>query len=85
MRMLAEKQVILGSLLFLGGKFTVLEFSIYRFLKKLFLVIPGFLIVDKSQVFKKYRSLYSGIFDNSDFNKSMDLMSIMSTLFSSER
>lgn len=83
--MLTKQQIVFGNDLFIIAYFAVVKLSLNGFVKQLFLIIPGFFVINYAKVAEKYFGFYIGIFDSSDFRRSMDLMSIMSTLLNSER
>lgn len=85
MGMLAKEQIILSLLLGFYFQFSIGKFGGHGAFKQPFLEVPRFFVVDEPKVLKQDGYFYIGIFDNSDFSKSIDLMSIMSTWFISER
>lgn len=85
MGVLTKQQVVLSNDLLVISNFAIVKLSLNSFVKQLFLIIPGFFVVNYTQITEKNLGFYIGIFDSSDFRRSMDLMSIMSTLLNSER
>jgi hypothetical protein len=58
--MLAEEEIARGEELGVWGKGTVFQFDIYDLVKKFFLVIPTFFIIDLAQV-NKFNRLHGKI------------------------